>query len=302
MELIRANYDSESSSSSDLNFEDESDSISELTIEEENRLPEVPSDILNKYYIQPNVQKYEENQAMTKTFHLGKWSSFIHIDWRPTSIDRQKLGRFIAACNNTLASRQNNSIIFEPSYYSTLKSPRPLHISLTYNVYFDQEQERESFYNNLAARIHEAKLPPFKMEFESIPSILTSTKKDSLFLALPVKEQIRNSHIKTLDSIIQQSLNQCRKVYANTTTHSSMLQLTNDNNSRIFEPVAHMSIGFSKITNSNSAKLHNSENSHQLVTNAMLQISNLSLADPPSFIVNSIRVDKNRQSLTIRFW
>lgn len=273
MDFLKANY-----SSSSLSSDSESECDSERERESgdfEEELPIVPGEILNKYHIKPNLKKYTSEMKPTI---IGKWSTFVYFEWRLTSNDRIKLDKILSNCNNILG--QNDCpLLFEPLHWSPLGSPQPLHVTLCPNILFNNTTQREKFHSNLQSAIEQSNLKLFEMKFDPVATIMKSaTNQKNVFLTLDVQSNIKDKQITELSNIIDNALEKQGK--------QTLFQ---------FNPSAtHMSIGQLQVPNSNQLSI-------PTLNNIIRTNCNNIIPTTPSFTVDTLRIDKNRESITINF-
>lgn len=207
MDLIKTNY-----SSSDSDSDSDTDNELERQLHPAPSLPRLPTAILHKYHIEPHRAKYTTNMSVSSKINpnVKNWCTFLYYEWRPNRIERNILAKMVSQFNERCDSNNigvTKRIHFEPLHLSSLGSPLPLHISLSQNIHFTRESDRNAFYVSLSKRIQQSEnLFPFTMKFQPIFSILPSFLKESLFLTLAVDPAIKRNEIGYTHSIIQESL------------------------------------------------------------------------------------------------
>ncbi|CCK71305.1 phosphoric diester hydrolase KNAG_0G02480 [Huiozyma naganishii CBS 8797] len=270
MDALKDNY----SSSSDNDTESESSvdvRESSGTATEKLLLPRVPSEIAGKYHIEPSVSKY----AM-KMHLLGRWTSFLYLEWKPSTAERYDLARYISQYNRWLAREfSGQRIVFEPLFHTELGSPRLLHVSLSPNLYFNDDKERDRFFETLRESVNRSNtVKPFHLKFDTQPAVLFSKQQDAAFLALKVSKESLPA-LNSLSSVIEEAL---KGVSPSGNTYGNFFAK--------FSKTAHMSIAKTK--------------------RSILQDPEIT-AGPPyeyspitTFSADSFNLDKNRSYITIK--
>lgn len=279
MELIKTSY-SLSDSDSD------SDNEVGTQLQPAPSLPRLPTAILDKYHIEPNIAKYNTNMSFSSKVNsnVKNWCTFLYYEWRPNRIERSILAKMVSKFNETCRSNNigvTKRIHFEPLHLSSLGSPLPLHISLSQNIYFTRESDRNAFYESLSKRIQQSEnIFPFTMKFQPIFSILPSFLKDSLFLTLAVDPEIKSNEIECTCNIIQESL---KEVFPQKS--QSEIQSMSCNPSMV-----HMSIG-------QALNVPNDIMNNWNMLSAQLPMNHEGQSF--EFQILSLKFDKNRQILSI---
>lgn len=240
MDLIAANY-AESS-------EGESDSSSDLKVQVKNTqeeeegvavLPSLPTEILDKFHIAPNISKFTNEMSLASNFTIKKgfYSSFIYLEWRPTKLYRQLVFKHINDYNLAFKELHNthSNQQFVPLHMNELGSPLPLHVSLSQNLIFHSEAQRDSMLTALQTRISTQNIPTFAIEFEPSPIILSSHLNNAMFLTYSVQEEFKKTVLKQIQDAIHESLKEAfpnrniEKKYEldNQSLHMSIAQMCN---------------------------------------------------------------------------
>ncbi|EDO19325.1 hypothetical protein Kpol_1036p71 [Vanderwaltozyma polyspora DSM 70294] len=244
MDTIAANYISSSDSEVDSEPEQKrakiSDSTEELNKEANLKLPTVPSTVLDKYYVSPNILKYTEemsNLVGIKTgFRTGQFRSFIFLEWRPTSLQRQQLVKSINQFNENLTKTKGSNFRFDPLFISSLGSPEPLHVSLSKSIVCESITQRNLFYRELKKELQSVQIQPFTLTFTNKPLVLTAKQDSSMFLCLEVNRSHRTKILKPIQDAISSALettfsNQSDIIMnfqvSNEYLHMSIAQMTN---------------------------------------------------------------------------
>lgn len=272
MDLIAANYSS-----------DDSDCDSgETQLSLETPLARIPSEVIEKYKLEPNTSKYE-----TMSLRAGpqRWSTFLYYEWRPNRLKRAQLMQIVARINdfcgkgNMALARQ---LQFEPLCLSSLGAPLSLHVSLSQSIVVEREAERELLYDKLKERIRNAAgLGSFTMKFEPTLRLMPSFGKDALFLALPVSAALKSKEMACINGIIQEAA-------AETFPDRSSEEIRG---LTCMPATTHMSIAV-------AANVPRSvlENLNFISTLLPMELED---AVPFEFKVSSLKFDKNRQILSI---
>ena len=261
-------------------FPDNYNSSSEDNSDDE-KLPAVPDSILDKYHIGPSINKKNSNQdnsSMNIKFPVKSfWNTFIYLEWRPTMRDRQQLFKLVTYYTDVF-KRNKVPVKIKPLYWSDLGSPRPLHISITSNISFNNVNHRDKLLEKLQNEIENSNIKPFEMTFNEKPKFLRSYSNPTIyFLVLDIETEIKKNYIIHLHRIVEK----CREgLNCNILFNLDVLQ-------------SHMSI----------AEVHMKRDSNLPdidTLNQIIEDESASNVNIPSFEVNAIKFDKNRQSLSIR--
>ena len=310
MDLIRQNYDSSDdeengcgSTESSQASVDASDSASEQSIvyTDSYNIP-VPDIVHSKYHIAPSIQKRRRTteqsnkntsislslsemkspDCVSRFFTVGQWTSFVYFEWRPSSRDRLLLNRCINECNKLMKPL---GLRFNPLYMTELGSPLPLHVSLSPNMRFKKQGERDLLYTRVVNELKISQmLRPFDLEFEPVLEVMgpSSFHRDVRFLVFKISKKQRETQIRELFDI----LNRCLvgiEGYQDKFT--------------FFRPeMAHLSIGRLVMPEelTNALQLHTGSGA---LTKKLASLR----TETPRIAVNSIRFDRNRESLPIMF-
>lgn len=159
--------------------------------------------LLDKYHIKPTV-----NPDRTASYHLMKtrfWTSFIYIDWRLTSKDRQILTQYVNQCNSRYSVY---GVEFKPLFYSDLGTPQNLHVSLSPNLKFSNEDERDRFFNILQNNLMlkgsklfgncVSRKGSISIPLERQPKLLKAPGSSATFLTFPIDKTILANYVKPL--------------------------------------------------------------------------------------------------------
>lgn len=264
MNLLQSKYDSSSEDSSD-----------------DDRLPAIPSSVLDKYHIGPSftsANSNKEKSAMSiKSSAKSFWNTFIYLEWRPTTKDRQQLFKLVTYYTETF-KRNGFPMKIKPLYWSDLGSPRSLHVSITSNISFNNVENRDRLLERLKVEIEKSNIKPFEMNFNEKPKLMTSFSNPKIcFMVLDIETEIKKKYIIQLYKIIEK----CKEgLDATPLFDLDILQ-------------SHMSI----------AQVYSKDNSlfPEIETlNQIFEDEPASNVKIPSFEVNTVKFDKNRQSLSIR--
>ncbi|CAB4254819.1 similar to Saccharomyces cerevisiae YLR132C Essential protein of unknown function [Maudiozyma barnettii] len=238
-------------------------------------LPIVPNSILNKYHIAPSTN-IDNNKMNRGSSSATLWNTFIYLEWRPSVKDRRYLDKILRYYDNVM-NQNGIRLKLDPLYWTELGSPCPLHISLSPNIRLRDVADRDRLFKRMELAIERSKLTPFEVKFDTVPKCVRSlTNPKSCFLTLPVNRTTRMGPITELFKMIEES--------------EKGLNLDIPFDLKI--AMTHMSI--SQMNPENGTTLEMS------TINEVIQ-RNVSNFDIPSVTINSINIDKNRQSLSIRF-
>ncbi|CCC69313.1 hypothetical protein NCAS_0C03230 [Naumovozyma castellii] len=175
---------------------------------EDDTLPtHLPESIAAKYHLEPSISKYDQEKEEDMSLKPLRWATFIYIEWRPLVRDRKQLLNTINIANEIGQKHHlwGPNIEFEPSYLSSLGSPRPLHITLASRLNCRSQEQRDQLYEALRAKVAQStKVIPFRLELESTPVVVPSDRSGTLFLVLPVTEHLKQTMIKWITDLIQQ--------------------------------------------------------------------------------------------------
>lgn len=264
MNLFQNNYSSSSEDNSD-----------------DDKLPVVPHSILDKYHIGPSINTADynkDNSTMSVKFPAKSfWNTFIYLEWRPTTRDRQQLFKLVTHYTEVF-KRNGIPIKIKPLYWSDLGSPRPLHVSITSNISFNNVNNRDKLLERLQIEIQKSNIKPFEMTFNRKPKFMRSCSNPKVcFLVLDIETEIKKKYMIQLHRIIEK----CKKeLNSKTLFNLDILQ-------------SHMSI----------AQVHFKHDTKSPDIDTLNQVIEDEPADNveiPSFEVNAVKFDKNRQSLSIR--
>ena len=313
MDLIRENYDlSDDDEESSRNSIDSSQPSVDagynaleqsITYTDNYNIP-VPDAVHSKYHIAPSIQirkqeKRNENTSISlsslpemgnpsrvpqRLFTVGQWTSFVYFEWRPSSRDRILLNRCINECNKLMKPL---GLKFDPLYMTQLGSPLPLHVSLSPNMSFKTQDERDLFYTRVVNEIKVSEiLRPFDLEFEPVLEVMgpSSFDRDVRFLVFKISKQQRDTQIRELFDILNRCLDGIEGFRHGFT---------------FFRPeMAHLSIGRlvmnERVTNKLQLQLHTGSGS---LSKKLAGFK----AETPRIAISSIRFDRNRESLPIMF-
>lgn len=149
--------------------------------------------LLDKYHIKPTTSlKRTISERLMKTRF---WTSFIYIDWRLTSKDRQILSRYLTHYNNQYGKY---GIEFRPLFYSDLGTPLNLHVSLSPNLKFSTEFERDKFFDNLQKNLALKMSKSYTISLERHPVLMNTPGSLATFLTLPIDSNTLLNYIKPL--------------------------------------------------------------------------------------------------------
>ncbi|QLG74498.1 hypothetical protein HG535_0G03810 [Zygotorulaspora mrakii] len=283
MELLASNYSS-SESGSGSGSESESDSASEVALVEEaksektNTLSPLPTSIIEKYHLRPdNIMKPLRTTAKN-------WSTFIYLEWRPTSAERSLLSKMIMSLNKACQDADLSAarrLSFHPLHLSALGSPLPLHISLSQNVTFVNEQQRDRLYAIISKKIKQSKIiEPFRVKFEPKYQLLASNRTNVVFLTLPLTSEVKRNEISNICAAITDAF---KDVFPNFT--DAELQ-----NISINTEFAHLSI---------AQAVNVPQSTTQYLPLLQSHIPTRNRFEPIEFNISSIKYDKNREVLNI---
>ncbi|SMN20695.1 similar to Saccharomyces cerevisiae YLR132C Essential protein of unknown function [Maudiozyma saulgeensis] len=262
MDLLKDSYNS-SSEESDVNSE-------------ENELPIIPTEILNKYHIAPSTNTESNTMNYKSSLTTKIWNTFIYLEWRPNMKDRRTLDKLLDYYSGVM-NQNGIHLKVEPLYWSDLGSPYPLHISLSPNIRIKDIIDRDKLFHRIESKLDKSHLKPFEVKFGNVPMCIRSmTNPKSCFFTLPIDTTTQVGPITDLVKIIEES----KKGLNLETSFDLNISMT------------HMSIG--QLNPGNGVTLDMS------AINQIIQHS-ISNCDIPKVCINSINVDKNRQSLSIRF-
>ncbi|SCU90131.1 LADA_0F02014g1_1 [Lachancea dasiensis] len=170
------------------------------------RLKPLPDQILDKYHISPNIEKYSGEDM--NTIARG-WTSFAFVEMRPSHRQRLQIDSLVHTVG--LQLRSEIGLEFQPLHISELGSPLPLHVSLGPNFSFQTSQELNAFAQMLQVETWQKMNAPFEVGFEPILQIYDNVDRNALFLALDVSQSVKNSHIRRLWTAVQESLDFSRR-------------------------------------------------------------------------------------------
>lgn len=208
MELLQQNYcssDSDGDSDIERNVDGDSDSYSGKC-KKQLPLPPVPSQVLDKFYVAPNVDKYSPTTEMS--FTRGMWNNFVFIELRPNSEQRNSLNKLLTVFNEKLQLLETPKPIvqFQPLHITQLGSPLPLHISLSSNIQFSTKKEADMFVKMLSVEILQKFPIKFTFKFKPELQIYDNFNHSALFLTLDVSHEIKTRYLSKLSSIVQESI------------------------------------------------------------------------------------------------
>lgn len=175
----------------------------------------LPSEILDKYCISPNVGKYEyarESDMRGVNFAVGRWSSFVFIETRPSPRQQALLDAVLQGANKRLGHVSSMlAPAFNPLHVSELGSPLPLHVSLTANFDFGSVRELDNFAKMLQVEmLQNFPAGPLEVTFSPRLRVYDNIEHSSLFLALDVAAEVKSRSISRLCTLISESLDFCR--------------------------------------------------------------------------------------------
>lgn len=177
-----------------------SDSDSETNALQEDTLPELPDEVLDKYHLAPSSKMNSRVRG---------FNSFVYLEWRPSKMQRMYLTRllmdFQAQCRRSGVNILQG-LKLEPLQVNALGSPEPLHVSLSRNLEFENQFQRNAFQDLLGSRLSSYHLDPIEIEFESKFQVLDSRFKDRVFLTLPVASHQRSHWFKAAYQVLWDSL------------------------------------------------------------------------------------------------
>lgn len=259
------------------------------------KLPPIPSSVYDKYQIPPNTDKYIEctDNGMSlgaikgsDVFkrNIGKWSCFLYIEYRPSSTEREMISKTLSQFNQSWQKKLPGTDIFEPLHYTTLGVPVPLHISLTKNIPFDSETQRDRFYNILVPKV--AQLRQHLVQFEDTLRFYGSPQTTSVFLGYNVAQSVKDNIIKDITDNIESAL-----IDSGLSESDKMVTVPS---------FSHMSIA--KLSNAPKDILDKVgyADSNQMAKQIQDYLE-ISPNQQPVFYVSSIKMNKNRELLTIPF-
>lgn len=256
MEILQE-YSSDSDTDSDTKGSNPADGQ-----HQEDELPLLPPGLLDKFHIEPSTKRRKVEGMKTKF-----WTSFIYLDWRLTSKDRNTLTQYLTLCNSKFKAY---GVDFQPLFYSKFGTPVNLHLSLSPNLMFLTETTRDRFFALLQDRLLEK--PGWSdrtVPLEKNPMLIRSPRADITFLTLSVSSKTLEEYIRPLFSEI-------------ITPFTSEQFLINQNIPENFINRAHVSI----------AKTY----SAQLPAELPLPPLTTTLAIPSD---HRVQYDRNRASLTL---
>ncbi|SCU86372.1 LANO_0C07778g1_1 [Lachancea nothofagi CBS 11611] len=196
MDLLKDQYSSEEES-------DEQELVKTGSVA---KLKAVPQEILDKYHIAPNIDKYSEPMNLAAT--RGKWASFAFIEMRPSMHQRLVLDQLIRDVGAKLRASDLN---FEPLHMSELGSPLPLHVSLSANFSFPTAGELDTFAKMLQIEVLQKVPGTFSLEFQPRLQVYDNVDRNAFFLALDVAPAIKQAEIRQLRSAVEESIEFCRR-------------------------------------------------------------------------------------------
>ncbi|CUS25150.1 LAQU0S28e00584g1_1 [Lachancea quebecensis] len=175
----------------------------------------LPSEILDKYCISPNVEKYEYalgSDMRGANFAIGKWSSFVFIETRPSRRQQSLLDAILHKASARLGHTSTMlAPVFNPLHVSELGSPLPLHVSLTANLDFGSARELDTFAKMLQIEVlQNFPAGPLDITFAPRLRVYDNIEHSSLFLALEVAAHVKSRSISRLCTLITESLDFCR--------------------------------------------------------------------------------------------
>ncbi|CCE62235.1 hypothetical protein TPHA_0C00790 [Tetrapisispora phaffii CBS 4417] len=266
MDLLRDNY-----SDSDRDSDDEEKRAQDSDVV----VPELSEAVLDKYNIAPSVSRlYSRRDSQ------GMFNGFINIQYRTSTEMRMKLLHNIVKIN----SKCNTKL--EPLFFTELGSPAVLHISLSQNLFFQSQEQRNSFYRLLEQKIHTAEIRPFDVKFDARPIWFAplDTKRKTLFLVYKVEDLILESKFKPLQNCINRSL---REIFPDKRIKEFEVSLNN----------LHMSIAKMLDTPDTLIRKYNKKTMDPFLDPDEHAEEFMVL---PSFTVKQIKCDVNRKVINIK--
>lgn len=181
------------SSDSDIDSDTECSNLSNQ--QQEDKLPLLPPGLLDKFHIEPSTKKRKVEDMNNRV-----WTSFIYLDWRLTSRDRNTLSQYLTLCNSKFKAF---GVDFQPMFHSEFGTPMNLHLSLSPNLMFPTETIRDKFFSLLQDKFLEK--PGWTdrtVPLLRTPILVKSPRVETTFLTLPVSPQALDEYIRPLFSDI----------------------------------------------------------------------------------------------------
>ena len=240
--------------------------------EQAERLPQIPSQVLDKFHITPSAPK----DTMIKP-SFKSWVTFAYLEWRLTRQERVRLDRVVSKCNSIIKQHTGGKFTFRPTYWSELGSPSPLHVSLTSNITFAKPEIRDAFLSRVESSIDESDLAPFQVKLDNQPLVIRSlANRGNFFLILNLEASLKQGHVGELTELLA----------------SEYRRLEGKAFYKIVPSLCHVSIGslVAKPGTFDPVTLNK-------VLQQCIEPEDLSLG----FKATCIKLDRNRESLSVRF-
>ncbi|CEP63207.1 phosphoric diester hydrolase LALA0_S07e04874g [Lachancea lanzarotensis] len=200
-------------------YPSDNESEEEVTTYTRIDLPALPSALLDKFHVSPNIEKFTQQQPhrpqmnhlftrVPATTQGVKWTSFAFIEMRPTLQQRQILDKVTCQIAGQM---QRHGLSFQPLHMSDLGSPLPLHVSLSGNLEFGSAAEVDAFEHMLRIEVLQQMAGPFQVDFEPSLKVYENVGRNALFLALGVKSEQKNGVLRQLWQAVHESFDFCRR-------------------------------------------------------------------------------------------